>query len=131
LCLSDERWTPSTHPFRRHSYYETLRKLASLRLLLQSDDPLERYPGFKYKICANIITAFRSTWRQTTAVVNQARTLSCRQCGQLLQTQCDARHLLFTIVVNRPTSIRTAKFLLLFQTSSSAVAERPRDASCL
>jgi len=46
-----------------------------------------------------ITTASSSTWRQTTAVVNQARPFSRRRCCQLLQTECDVRNLLFTIVV--------------------------------
>ena len=34
------------------------------------DAPLGRYSVFQYKLCANVNTAFCSTWRQATAVVN-------------------------------------------------------------
>ena len=68
--------------------WNTVRKLSPLIQLSHSnsssDAPMRGYSGFKEKYMFNINTACCSTWRQTTAVVNQARPSSNRGCSQLL-----------------------------------------------
>ena len=68
--------------------WNTVRKLSPLIQLSHSnsssDAPMRGYSGFKEKYMFNINTACCSTWRQTTAVVNQARPSSHRRCCQKL-----------------------------------------------
>ena len=70
---------------------------------------LARYFGFTYKICSNMNTAFCSTWRQTTAVVNQARPCRAVVSPLVLSAVIYEVRRLESVVHNRPLYWRQSR----------------------
>jgi len=83
------------------------------------DASVGRCFGLQYKICANIKTASWLPLASDDSCYKLSRPSSQRRCCLLLYTECDARNLLFTIIVRcvydaevEQASLRSAKFLL-------------------